>query len=92
MAVDQSTLLRNAIEWAISDEQPVTVSGPGILDVTCWRQENSVTVHMVNLTDPMMLRSSLRETPAGWRTAGQRASAQGKNARAVRLLVDGRTL
>ena len=38
-----------------------TVDGPGVLDVTVWKQKNSMTVHMVNLTNPMMMRPSFRE-------------------------------
>jgi len=61
MAPDLALLIRNAVKWAMNEEQPVTVSGPGILDVTFWRQENSITVHMVNMTNPFMLRSAYRE-------------------------------
>ncbi len=32
-----------------------------MLDVTVWKQKNSMTVHMVNLTNPMMMRPSFRE-------------------------------
>jgi hypothetical protein len=37
------------------------VSGVGVLDVTAWRQKNSMTVHLVNLTNPMMMKGPLRE-------------------------------
>jgi hypothetical protein len=36
------------------------VTGPGVLDVTMWKQR-LMTVHMVNLTNPMMMRPSFRE-------------------------------
>ena len=35
--------------------------GPGVLDVTVWRQRDSMTVHLVNLTNPMMMKGPLRE-------------------------------
>ena len=35
--------------------------GPGILDVTAWRQKDSTTVHLVNLNNPMMMKGPLRE-------------------------------
>ena len=38
MCVEHGLLLRNAVEWATNEQKPVTVSGPGILDVTAWRQ------------------------------------------------------
>jgi hypothetical protein len=39
----------------------VTVTGQGILDVTVWRQKQSLTVHLVNLTNPMMMKGPVRE-------------------------------
>jgi hypothetical protein len=62
MTDDHGRLLRNAIEWALDEERLVTVTGPGVLDVTMWKQKNSLTVHLVNLTNPMMMRPSFRET------------------------------
>ena len=32
-----------------------------MLDVTVWRQESSITVHLVNLTNPMMMKGPIRE-------------------------------
>jgi hypothetical protein len=46
----------------VSDETPpVTVSGPGVIDVSVWRQKASITVHLVNLTNPMMMKGPVRE-------------------------------
>src|SRR5574340_741827 len=61
MAADHGTLLRNAIAWALNEEPPVRVTGPGVLDVTMWRQRDSLTVHLVNLTNPMMMKGPYRE-------------------------------
>jgi hypothetical protein len=61
LASDHGTLLRNAIAWARNEDPIVTVSGPGLLDVTVWRQKNSMTVHLVNLTNPMMMKGPYRE-------------------------------
>jgi len=61
MNVDHGRLLRNIINWATNEEQLVRVEGPGILDVTVWRQKRSVTVHLVNLTNPMMMKGPFRE-------------------------------
>jgi len=54
-------LLRNVIHWAANEEPPVRVEGPGVLDVTVWRQAESMTVHLVNLTNPMMMKGPFRE-------------------------------
>ncbi|HEU4938757.1 MAG TPA: alpha-amylase family protein [Vicinamibacterales bacterium] len=61
MCVDHLRLLRNTIEWTAQEPPPVAVKGPGLLDVTAWRQRDSMTVHLVNLTNPMMMKGPLRE-------------------------------
>jgi Hypothetical glycosyl hydrolase 6 len=67
--VDHGRLLRNIVRWALAEEPVVTVQGPGIVDVTAWRQERSVTVHLVNLTNPMMMKGPFRELlPIGEQT------------------------
>jgi hypothetical protein len=61
LSTDHWKLLRNAVDWAGNNPRPVTVTGPGILDVTIWRQRGSITVHLVNLTNPMMMKGPIRE-------------------------------
>ena len=61
LCLDHGKLLRNAVEWATNEDPPLTVTGPGVLDVTFWRQKNSMTVHLVNLTNPMMMKGPFRE-------------------------------
>ncbi len=81
LSVDHGRLLRNAIEWATNEPPFVTVQGKGILDVAVWEQENSMTLHLVNLTNPMMLKGPVREivpisgqkSLCGFRRAGSSA-------------------
>lgn len=61
MNVDHGRLLRNIIDWAANEQPPVKVKGPGVLDVTVWRQKQSMTVHLVNLTNAMMMKGPFRE-------------------------------
>ena len=61
MSADHGKLLGNTIRWALNEEPVVEVKGPGVIDVTVWRQENSMTVHLVNLTNPMMMKGPFRE-------------------------------
>ena len=61
LCVDHSSLLANAIAWSMNEEQPVTVTGPGLLDITVWQQKESMTVHLVNLTNPMTMKGPFRE-------------------------------
>lgn len=59
--VDHGKLLANAVRWATGEPQPVDVEGPGVLDVTIWRLPQALTVHLVNLTNPMLMRGPIRE-------------------------------
>ena len=61
LSTDHFKLMRNALHWATSEDPPVTVTGPGVLDVTVWRQKDSLTVHLVNLTNPMLMKGPVRE-------------------------------
>jgi hypothetical protein len=90
LCVDHGRLLANAVRWAANEDPPVTVTGPGVLDVTVWRQKESVTVHLVNLTNPMMMKGPFRELlPVGEQKVRLRLP-EGKKARRVQLLVAGR--
>src|SRR5262249_10077863 len=40
LSVDHGKLLRNAVDWVANEPRPVTVTGPGVLDVTVWRQKD----------------------------------------------------
>src|SRR6202012_976319 len=87
--VDQAKLLRNAVLWATNEPAPVTVEGKGILDISVWRQENSMTVHLVNLTNPMMMKGPLREViPLPNQEVSIRIP-EGRRVSAVRFLVGG---
>jgi len=86
LCVDHLKLLRNAVEWATNEPPAVTVSGPGVLDVTVWQQRDSLTVHLVNLTNPMMMKGPVRELiPLGEQRVQLRLP-DGLHAKAVRLL------
>jgi hypothetical protein len=86
LCVDHFKLMRNAIEWANNEEPLVTVTGPGVLDVTLWRQKESMSVHLVNLTNPMMMKGPIRELiPIGEQEVRVRLPA-GARAKRVWLL------
>ncbi len=61
MSGDHGRLLENTIKWALNEEPLIEVKGPGVIDVTVWRQSSSMTVHLVNLTNPMMMKGPFRE-------------------------------
>jgi hypothetical protein len=92
LAPDHLRLLKNAVSWASNEPLPVEVDGPGILDVVPWRQRNSMTVHIVNMTNPMMMKGPLRETiPVGPLTARIRLPEGARPAK-VKLLTSGKTV
>ena len=87
MVDDHSRLLRNAIDWALNEERPVTVSGPGVFDVTLWKQKDAMVLHLVNLTNPMMMRPSFREFLPSPPQQVRLRLPEGKRAGSVRFLV-----
>ena len=91
LSVDHGKLLRNAVEWAANEAPPVTVAGPGVLDVTVWEQEGSMTIHLVNLTNPMMMKGPLREFLAAPPQKVSVRLAAGTKVKKVQLLVSGVT-
>lgn len=91
LCVDHFKLLRNAVEWATNEPPVVEVRGPGVLDVTAWRQKSSITVHLVNLTNPMMMKGPIREfIPVGAQKVQLRLP-DGARVRKVQLLAGGKT-
>jgi hypothetical protein len=42
------------------------VTGPGVIEVTAWRNRDSLVIHLVNLTNPMTMKGPFREfVPVG---------------------------
>jgi hypothetical protein len=91
LAADHFVLLKNAVEWAADEPAPMTVSGPGLVDVSYWRQKNSLAAHVVNMNNPMMMKGPYREVmPAGPYTVSLAIPA-GATVGAVKLLESGAT-
>ncbi|MGC1242373.1 MAG: beta-galactosidase trimerization domain-containing protein, partial [Chryseosolibacter sp.] len=62
MSGDHATLLRNIVRWALNEEPLIEVDSSGsVIDVALWRQERSMTAHLVNLTNPMMMKGPFRQ-------------------------------
>jgi hypothetical protein len=92
LCVDHFKLLRNSVEWATNEPPIVEVTGPGVLDITVWRQKTSMTVHLVNLTNPMMMKGPVREfIPIGEQHIRLRLPPDTKPKR-VHLLAAGKNL
>jgi hypothetical protein len=59
---DLSRLLQNAIAW-VRGEAPalLTMSGAGVLETFMWQTEPGYALHLVNYTNPHMMRGWVRE-------------------------------
>ncbi|HXE07422.1 MAG TPA: beta-galactosidase trimerization domain-containing protein [Acidobacteriaceae bacterium] len=87
---DHLKLLRNTLLWAHNEQPVVEVEGPGLFDVTAWRNSGSVTVHLVNLTNPMAMKGPYRDFfPVGAQKVRLRLPENVRAAEA-RLLASGR--
>jgi len=61
LCADHLKLLRNTLLWANNEPPEIEVLGPGLLDVTVWRNPGSITIHLVNLTNPMTMKGPYRD-------------------------------
>jgi hypothetical protein len=61
LCADHLKMMRNTLRWTTSEPQAVEVEGPGLLEVTAWRNPASFTVHLVNLTNPMTMKGPYRD-------------------------------
>jgi hypothetical protein len=84
---DHGRILANVVRWAANEPDVVSVDGPGIVDVCAWEGSDYIAIHLVNLTNPMMMKGPIRDTYA---IGQQRVTVQiprGRSLRQVRLLV-----
>jgi hypothetical protein len=58
---DHGNLLSNIIRWAIHDNFPLSVDGPGLIDCHIYRQERQLVLHFVNLTNDGTWRQPVDE-------------------------------
>jgi hypothetical protein len=92
LCADHLKVLRNTLLWANDEEPVVDVDGPGLLDVTAWRNSSAVTIHLVNLTNPMAMKGPYRDFfPVGPHTVRLRLPA-GVEAKSARLLAADKTI
>jgi hypothetical protein len=87
LAADHGTVMRNTVAWAHGGTQPLTVAGKGMIDVSLWEQKGSITAHMVNLTNPMMLKGPVRELIPSPPQRVRIAIPKGASVKSVRFLV-----
>ena len=92
LCADHLKLLRNTVLWANTEAPLVEVDGHGFVDVTVWRNAGSITIHLVNLTNPMTMKGPYRDFfPIGAQTLKLRLPS-GVRATHARLLVADRSV
>jgi hypothetical protein len=87
LALDHFKILRSTVEWATNETPMIEVTGPGVLEVTAWRNPDSIVIHLVNLTNPMTMKGPFRDfIPVGAQSVSVRLPS-GVSAKNVHLLV-----
>ena len=90
---DHCRFLLNSVQWAMGAEQPVQVTGPGLVEMHAYRQEDNLQVHMVNLTNPDVWKAPIHELlPVGRQTIRVRVPDGRAMSSEARCLVSGREL
>jgi hypothetical protein len=91
LSADHALLLKNAVLWATNEEPPLVVEGRGVFDVSLWLQKDSMTAHLVNLTNPMMMKGPVREIIPSPPQKVRIQAPEGRRIRRVSLLVSRKT-
>ena len=87
--INHARLLKNAVLWATNEAQPLEVTGAGVFDLSIWMQKSSMAVHLVNLTNPMMMKGPIREIIPSPPQHVKIRIPEGRKVTGVRLLVSG---
>ena len=58
---DQGNLLANIVRWAVKDELPLVVEGPGLIDCHLYSQPGRLILHLINLTNAGTWRQPVDE-------------------------------
>jgi hypothetical protein len=90
---DLGRLLRNVVGWVRGEAPPLlSLNGPGVIEAFAWETEPGYALHLVNYTNPHMMRGWVRELyPVGpmrveWRLPEGRSITKAQALRAGRSL------
>ncbi|MDL2228626.1 beta-galactosidase trimerization domain-containing protein [Treponema sp. OttesenSCG-928-L16] len=91
MTADHMRLFINTLDWAAKNEgRPITLTGYGVFDTAVWEQEKSMTVHLVNMTNPMFMKGPCRELIPSYPQELSVLIPEGKAPASVTLLSSGK--
>jgi hypothetical protein len=87
---DYGDVLANAVRWAVRDDLPLRVDGPGLIDCHLYRQADRVILHLINLTNAGTWRAPVDELiPVGPLRVSVRLPEGGRGRRLQRLVANG---
>ena len=89
LATDHGTVLKNAVALGARRRAAIDLTGKGMIDVSLWAQKDSITAHLVNLTNPMMMKGPVRELIPSPSQHARIRLPQGRRIKAVHLLSSG---
>ena len=87
---DHGQLLANLARWTASDQIPLAVEGPGLIDCRLYRQPQRVILHLVNLTNAGTWRQPVDELIPVGPIRVRLHLPEGIRGRKLRLLVSGK--
>jgi hypothetical protein len=83
---DLMRLLHNAIRWLTHNESPVSVEGPGFLEMFCWETRPGYAIHLLNYSNANAFHGWLQSVdPIGEQRVAIRLPA-GVSVKSVELL------
>ena len=59
--VDLERQLTNAVSWLVGDNNPIQVTGEGLMEVIGWETEPGFAIHMLNYNGPNAFRGRMRK-------------------------------
>jgi hypothetical protein len=92
LTLDHLRLLINTLDWVHQEERLITMKGPGFFDIAVWKQEKSLTIHLINMTNPMYMQGPVRELLPSFPQELCLNLPEGIKPREVRLLAAGKTV
>jgi hypothetical protein len=89
---DQGNLLANLVRWAVKEDVPLVVEGPGLIDCQLYQQPGRIILHLVNLTNAGTWRQPVEELiPVGPLHVRVKLPANVQNGK-LRSLVSGKRI
>jgi hypothetical protein len=92
LTLDHLRLFINTLDFVHQEERIVTLKGPGVFDIAAWRQEKSLAIHLVNMTNPMCMEGPVRELLPSFPQEFCFNMPEGLKPREVKLLSAGKSV